>query len=268
MAYIAGNQVAAAKAAGFKIAVIPSEVVNELDIQTTTAPFNKPDVVKAINYAINRQAILQVQASGYGVGRLPAVPARASSATAPSWPTCTPTTRPRPSSCWRRPGTRKGLKHHPDARSAPTTRLAEQLQSQLSAGRHHGHHQATSPSRHLDPVPLPGQDHPVRDRRHRRAHVPGGDAGRALQPAGPDERRRQGIDHARRGDAGAVQGAHRPAQLARLPELPCRTRWRPRCSERADPHLALHQPAHLRLQPDGQLASRRTWCSSAGKASG
>jgi len=66
VAYIAGNQVAAAKAAGFKIAVIPSEVVNELDIQTTTAPFNKPAVVKAINYAINRQAILKVQASGYG----------------------------------------------------------------------------------------------------------------------------------------------------------------------------------------------------------
>jgi peptide/nickel transport system substrate-binding protein len=66
VAYIAGNQVAAARAAGFKIAVIPSEVVNELDIQTTTAPFNKPQVVQAINYAINRQAILQVQASGYG----------------------------------------------------------------------------------------------------------------------------------------------------------------------------------------------------------
>ena len=66
VAYIAGNQVASAKAAGFKIAVIPSEVVNELDIQTTTAPFNKPAVVKAINYAINRQAILKVQASGYG----------------------------------------------------------------------------------------------------------------------------------------------------------------------------------------------------------
>lgn len=66
VAYIAGNQVASAKAAGFKIAVIPSEVVNELDIQTATAPFNNPDVVKAINYAINRQAILQVQAAGYG----------------------------------------------------------------------------------------------------------------------------------------------------------------------------------------------------------
>ena len=66
VAYIAGNQVAAAESAGFKVDVIPSEVVNELDIQTTTAPFNNPDVVEAINYAINRQAILQVQASGYG----------------------------------------------------------------------------------------------------------------------------------------------------------------------------------------------------------
>ena len=66
VAYIAGNQVAAAKAAGFKVDVIPSEVVNELDIQTTTAPFTNPKVVEAINYAIDRQAILQVQASGYG----------------------------------------------------------------------------------------------------------------------------------------------------------------------------------------------------------
>ena len=66
VAYIAGDQVAAAKAAGFKIDVIPSEVVNELDIQTTSKPFSNPDVVEAINYAINRQAILQVQASGYG----------------------------------------------------------------------------------------------------------------------------------------------------------------------------------------------------------
>ena len=66
VAYIAGNQVAAAKAAGFKIAVIPSEVVDELDLQTTTAPFSNPDVVKALNYAIDRQAILQVQAAGFG----------------------------------------------------------------------------------------------------------------------------------------------------------------------------------------------------------
>jgi peptide/nickel transport system substrate-binding protein len=66
VAYIAGNQVASAKAAGFKIDVIPSEVVEELDIQTTTAPFTNPKVVEAINYAIDRKAILQVQAAGYG----------------------------------------------------------------------------------------------------------------------------------------------------------------------------------------------------------
>jgi ABC-type transport system substrate-binding protein len=34
--------------------------------KTTTKPFNNPDVVEAINDAIDRQAILQVQASGYG----------------------------------------------------------------------------------------------------------------------------------------------------------------------------------------------------------
>jgi peptide/nickel transport system substrate-binding protein len=66
VAYIAGNQVAAAKAAGFKVDVIPSEVVDELDVQTTTKPFNNPDVVKAINYAINREALVQVQEAGYG----------------------------------------------------------------------------------------------------------------------------------------------------------------------------------------------------------
>jgi peptide/nickel transport system substrate-binding protein len=66
VAYIAGNQVASAKAAGFKIAVIPSEVVNELDVQTTTPPFTSPKVVEAINDAIDRQAIVKVQAAGYG----------------------------------------------------------------------------------------------------------------------------------------------------------------------------------------------------------
>lgn len=64
--HIADFNVLSAKAAGFKIDVIPSEVVNELDIQTSTAPFSNPKVVQAINYVINRRAILQVRASGYG----------------------------------------------------------------------------------------------------------------------------------------------------------------------------------------------------------
>jgi ABC-type transport system substrate-binding protein len=66
VASIVGNQVAAAKAAGFKIDVIPSEVVEELDVQITSAPYNNAKVVQAINYAIDRQALVQVQESGYG----------------------------------------------------------------------------------------------------------------------------------------------------------------------------------------------------------
>jgi ABC-type transport system substrate-binding protein len=66
VAYIPGNLVSAAKSAGFKIVDIPSEVVTEIDTQTTTAPFNNPKVDEAINYAINRQALLKVQQAGYG----------------------------------------------------------------------------------------------------------------------------------------------------------------------------------------------------------
>jgi peptide/nickel transport system substrate-binding protein len=66
VAAIPGNLVAAAKSAGFKIDVIPSLTVTELDTQTTTAPFNNPKVVEAINYALDRQALVQVQQQGYG----------------------------------------------------------------------------------------------------------------------------------------------------------------------------------------------------------
>ena len=45
-----------------------------MDIQTTTAPFNKPDVMQAINYAIDRQSLVQVQAVGLRRARLPALP--------------------------------------------------------------------------------------------------------------------------------------------------------------------------------------------------
>ncbi len=66
VAYIPGNLASAAKSAGFKIVAIPSEVVTEIDTQTTTAPFNNPKVDEAINYAINRQALVKVQKAGYG----------------------------------------------------------------------------------------------------------------------------------------------------------------------------------------------------------
>jgi ABC-type transport system substrate-binding protein len=65
VAYIPGNLASAAQNAGFKILSIPSEAVTEIDTQTTTAPFNNPKVTEAINYAINRQALVKVQTNGY-----------------------------------------------------------------------------------------------------------------------------------------------------------------------------------------------------------
>jgi peptide/nickel transport system substrate-binding protein len=66
VASIPGNLVAAAKSAGLKIDVIPSLTVTEIDTQITSAPLNNPKVVEAINYAIDRQALVQVEESGYG----------------------------------------------------------------------------------------------------------------------------------------------------------------------------------------------------------
>jgi ABC-type transport system substrate-binding protein len=66
VASIPGNLVASAKSAGFKIDVIPSLTVTELDTQTTTAPFDNPKLVQALNYGIDRQALIQVEQAGYG----------------------------------------------------------------------------------------------------------------------------------------------------------------------------------------------------------
>ena len=138
VAYIAGNQVAAAKAAGFKIDVIPSEVVNELDIQTTTKPFNNPDVVEAINDAINRQAILQVQASGYGTVAYQPFPAGFvgySSKLANLYP-YNPT---KAKQLLAAAGYSKGLSITLSPRRTDDS-LAEQIQGQLAGGRHHRQH--------------------------------------------------------------------------------------------------------------------------------
>ena len=66
VAQIPGSQVAAAKAAGLDVQVISSMVVAVLDINTTKAPFTDPDVALALQYAIDRQALLKVQQFGYG----------------------------------------------------------------------------------------------------------------------------------------------------------------------------------------------------------
>ena len=265
VAYIAGNQVAAAKAAGFKIAVIPSEVVNELDIQTTTAPFNNPKVVEAINYAIDRQAIVQVQASGYGSVAYQPFP-QGFVGYSPQLANLYPYNPAKAKQLLAEAGYAHGLKI-----TLTNDRRRRQLPGRADpgpagAGRHHGHHQG-HPGGHLDPVPVPGQDDPVRDRRHGGTRLAGGDARRAVQPAGPDERRRQDGDHLGGGVPGAVAGPHRPARLARLPERPAERRGHGRAG-RPHPHLALHQPAHLRLQPHGHRHPVRPGAAALGRRPG
>jgi peptide/nickel transport system substrate-binding protein len=66
VAQIPGSQVAAAKAAGLEVQVIPSMVVSVLDVNTAKAPFDDPDVALALQYAVDRQALLKTQQFGYG----------------------------------------------------------------------------------------------------------------------------------------------------------------------------------------------------------
>jgi peptide/nickel transport system substrate-binding protein len=66
VAQIPGSQVAAAKAAGLEVQVIPSLVVAVLDVNITKPPFDDPDVVLALKYAVNRAALLKTQQFGIG----------------------------------------------------------------------------------------------------------------------------------------------------------------------------------------------------------
>ncbi|GLY85421.1 ABC transporter substrate-binding protein [Actinoallomurus iriomotensis] len=66
VAQIPGSQVAAAKAAGLEVQVIPSLVVAVLDVNVTKAPFDDPNVVLALKYAVDRAALLKTQQFGIG----------------------------------------------------------------------------------------------------------------------------------------------------------------------------------------------------------
>ena len=66
VAAIPGNVVSAAKGAGLTVQVIPSLVVAVLDINNTIAPFDDPNVVQALKYAVDRKALLQTAAFGVG----------------------------------------------------------------------------------------------------------------------------------------------------------------------------------------------------------
>ena len=247
VAYIAGNQVAAAKAAGFKIAVIPSEVVNELDIQTTTAPFNKPDVVKAINYAINRQAILKVQASGYGATSYQPFP-KGFVGYNPALANLYPYNPAKAKQLLAQAGYPHGLKITLSTVSTSDS-LAEQLQSQLKQ---------VGISVTIKDIPADTETQYL----YLDKTIPlaiDGTAGRNSPVEMLDVLYSQqglmnvdgkAVDHLTDRDPGAEQGAHRPAGLARVSERPAE-RGEHRGHERPHPHLALHQPAHLRLQPEG-----------------
>ncbi|WP_322752606.1 ABC transporter substrate-binding protein [Frankia sp. Cas3] len=66
VAQIPGNQVAAAKAAGLEVQIIPSLVVTVLDVNNAKKPFDDPRVVQAFKHAIDRKAIVETAAFGFG----------------------------------------------------------------------------------------------------------------------------------------------------------------------------------------------------------
>jgi len=66
VAAIPGNVVDDAKAAGLTVQVIPSLVVAVLDVNNKIAPFDDPNVVEALKFAVDRAALLQTAQFGYG----------------------------------------------------------------------------------------------------------------------------------------------------------------------------------------------------------
>ena len=136
------QQAASAKAAGYKIDVIPPGAQRARHPNDRRAVTTR--VAEAINYAINRQAILKVQASGYGAVSYQPFP-KGYVGYNPRSPACIPTTPARRSSCSPRPGS-PGLEGHPehrqqqraDRRAAPEPAQAgrDQRQHQGNAVRH------------------------------------------------------------------------------------------------------------------------------------
>ena len=108
VAYIAGNQVAAAEAAGFKVDVIPSEVVDELDIQTTTRAVQQPG--RGRGDQLRHQPAGDPHGPGVGVrgDLLPAVPQGVRRLQLQARQPLPVQPRRWPSSCSPRPGTRTG----------------------------------------------------------------------------------------------------------------------------------------------------------------
>jgi peptide/nickel transport system substrate-binding protein len=63
---LAASQAKAAKAADLDVIVQPGFNATNLSVNTSIAPFNNPKVLEAVNYAINRKAIVDNVDFGYG----------------------------------------------------------------------------------------------------------------------------------------------------------------------------------------------------------
>jgi peptide/nickel transport system substrate-binding protein len=61
-----GNQVAAAKRAGLDVIEFPSLAATSIEINDAIKPFNNHKLVEAINYALDRDALLKTQNGGLG----------------------------------------------------------------------------------------------------------------------------------------------------------------------------------------------------------
>lgn len=61
-----GNQVKPAQSAGLEASVFPSLSANSIEINAAMKPFTDPRVAQAVNYAIDREALIRTQNGGIG----------------------------------------------------------------------------------------------------------------------------------------------------------------------------------------------------------
>jgi peptide/nickel transport system substrate-binding protein len=66
LANIGGEQVQTAESAGFEVEEFPSLHVASIEVNDKMAPFDNHKVVEAVNYAIDRETLLQTLAGGHG----------------------------------------------------------------------------------------------------------------------------------------------------------------------------------------------------------
>ena len=183
VAVIAGSQVAAAKAPASRSTRSRREVVNTLDIKTTTkAPFNNPRWSRRSTTRSTARPSSQVQEFGHGTPSYQPFP-KGYVGYDPAWPTCTRTTRPRPSQLLAEAGYPHGMQHHADHVHGTETRWPSSCSASSRRPASRSRSRTCRPTP-VHPVRLRGQDHPrfALDGTAGR-ELAAADAGRALQPS-------------------------------------------------------------------------------------